>query len=234
MVFNISRLISGLTILLICILSFYFNFDFYFISIICLLIAFECYKNNFLKKKNIFYILFVLLLFFIFVFSNVNNIFLFIFLVITLCLSIVYNHNHLFLISLIILFIYSSIVLLMNDRYYFYLLLLISFINDSTAYIFGNLLKGPKIIPRISPNKTWSGTSISFLVSLMMLLFILDLNIIFCIFISALFFLGDIYFSFIKRKNNIKDFSNLIPGHGGILDRVDSFLFPLIIMSLII
>jgi len=122
----------------------------------------------------------------------------------------------------------------MTDRYYFYLLLLISFINDSTAYIFGNLLKGPKIIPSISPNKTWSGTSISFLISLLMLLLILDLNIIFCIFISSLFFLGDIYFSLIKRKNNIKDFSNLIPGHGGILDRVDSFLFPLIVISLII
>lgn len=105
----------------------------------------------------------------------------------------------------------------------FYFIILLSYINDTSAYIFGNIIKGPLIIPKISPKKTWSGTLTS-LVLTSIVLIIFTNSIFISILISSFFFLGDIYFSFIKRVNNIKDFSNLIVGHGGVLDRLDSIL----------
>jgi len=110
-------------------------------------------------------------------------------------------------------------------RKVFYLVFLFSFINDTSAFIIGRLIKGPKIVPKISPNKTWSGTVISFMISSIVLYFF-EFEIYYSILVSASFFLSDIYFSYIKRKNNLKDFSNIIKGHGGLLDRMDSILFP--------
>lgn len=105
----------------------------------------------------------------------------------------------------------------------FYFIILLSYINDTSAYIFGNIIKGPLIIPKISPKKTWSGTLTSLVLSSIVLIIFTN-SIFISILISSFFFLGDIYFSFIKRVNNIKDFSNLIVGHGGVLDRLDSIL----------
>ena len=97
----------------------------------------------------------------------------------------------------------------------------ISFLNDTSAYLAGKNLGGPKIIPFISPNKTWSGTSVSFLITLITLI-LLKVNIYFSVILAISFFLGDIYFSYFKRIYKINDFSNLLHGHGGILDRLDS------------
>jgi len=52
-------------------------------------------------------------------------------------------------------------------------------------------------------------------------------------FLSVVTILGDLFFSFIKRKHNIKDYSNLIPGHGGLLDRIDGMIFVMIFAYLI-
>ena len=145
----------------------------------------------------------------------------------------VYLYNLFIFFNIILLFfLISSYELLHINRDFFYLIILASFINDTTAYIFGNLIKGPRIIPKISPNKTWSGTLSSFLISFCLMYFFFKFSIFISFLSSILFFLGDIYFSFIKRKNNIKDFSNIIPGHGGLLDRIDSFLFPIILINL--
>tara|TARA_A100001035_G_scaffold266692_1_gene249996 strand:- start:5070 stop:5390 length:321 start_codon:yes stop_codon:yes gene_type:complete len=89
------------------------------------------------------------------------------------------------------------------------------------AYIFGSKIKGPLILPNISPKKTWSGTLISFFLSTIILI-ILNFDIFFSVLISIFLFLGDIFFSFIKRSLNIKDFSSALGNHGGILDRLDS------------
>ncbi|MDC0968719.1 phosphatidate cytidylyltransferase, partial [Alphaproteobacteria bacterium] len=121
--------------------------------------------------------------------------------------------------------------LLLNNREIFFLIILISFVNDTSAYFFGNLIKGPLIVPTISPKKTWSGTLISFLISFLILYFI-GYSILYSSFVSALLFFGDVYFSFIKRKYNLKDFSNFLSSHGGILDRIDSMFFILIIFQL--
>jgi len=107
------------------------------------------------------------------------------------------------------------------DREILYLCFLLSFLNDTSAYIFGNLIKGPLIVPSISPKKTWSGTLISSLISTIIFYF-LGYNFLFSLIVGISFFIGDIYFSYIKRILNLKDFSNLLRSHGGILDRLDS------------
>ena len=115
------------------------------------------------------------------------------------------------------------------NRELIFVIFFISFINDSCAYFFGNLIKGPKILLSISPKKTWSGTIISIIISSLIFI-LLDYHFLFSLFVSSLFFLGDIYFSFIKRSNQLKDFSNLIPGHGGVLDRLDSVFFSFVVI----
>ena len=114
---------------------------------------------------------------------------------------------------------------MINNRDFFYLIIFISFLNDTSAYVFGNLLKGPKISKKISPNKTWSGTLISIFISCIVL-FYLNFSFINSLIISTLFFYGDLYFSYIKRLFSIKDFSSILSSHGGVLDRLDSITIP--------
>ena len=126
----------------------------------------------------------------------------------------------------IILFYLTSI-----DRTFLYLIIFISFLNVTVAYIVGKSIGGPLIIPNISPKKTWSGTSVSFLItSCVLLLYFKD--ILLAIIISISLFLGGIFFSYIKRILKIKDFSSLLKSHGGILDRLDSMYFMVIILNI--
>ena len=116
--------------------------------------------------------------------------------------------------------------------------------NDIGAYFVGILFGKHKMNPRISPKKTWEGfvggivisTLFSTLFALIMALVhrpILprfDLNQIYWVVLVSIVMplagdIGDFVFSAIKRNEGIKDFSNLLPGHGGILDRIDSMLF---------
>jgi len=110
---------------------------------------------------------------------------------------------------------------------------------DSFSYIFGKIIGANKLI-KISPNKTIEGFFGGFLTSIFLSLLLFDnfnyvinrelVLYVFLIIISA--FLGDIIESFFKRKNNLKNSSELIPGHGGIFDRFDSFLFSIICYSI--
>ncbi|MDB2636765.1 phosphatidate cytidylyltransferase, partial [Alphaproteobacteria bacterium] len=100
------------------------------------------------------------------------------------------------------------------------------------AYIVGSYVKGPLISPKISPKKTWSGTSLSFFITTIILIY-LDFNLFIAPIMSISLFYGDIYFSYIKRKLSIKDFSRLLSSHGGILDRFDSITFLIIIFALL-
>lgn len=112
-----------------------------------------------------------------------------------------------------------------------FLIFIIAFCSDSFAYICGKMFGKHKLIPRISPNKTIEGSLGAILCTLVIILiycFVFDLNFIsfsiLSILGSILAQLGDLFASSIKRYNGIKDFSNLIIGHGGVLDRFDSIL----------
>jgi len=104
--------------------------------------------------------------------------------------------------------------------------------SDVGGFVIGKSIKGPKLT-KISPKKTVSGSLGSFFftivtTSILMELYteIYFLNVIFLGFITSLFCqLGDLFFSFLKRKAKIKDTGNFLPGHGGILDRLDGILF---------
>ena len=104
--------------------------------------------------------------------------------------------------------------------------------SDIGGFVFGKLFKGPKLT-KISPNKTISGAigSIIFTsltVSISLYYFTKNFNyliLIICIITSVASQIGDLFFSFLKRKAKIKDTGNFLPGHGGVLDRIDGILF---------
>ncbi len=115
--------------------------------------------------------------------------------------------------------------------------LVISIATDTGGYLFGKSLNGPKIFPLISPNKTWAGFLGGIFLSI--LVFSLFFNRTFVtnylflltiIFFSVTCQLGDFVESYFKRFCNVKDSSNLIPGHGGILDRTDGIILLLIVI----
>ncbi len=112
-------------------------------------------------------------------------------------------------------------------------LLLICILTDTGGFVFGKLIGGKKLT-KISPNKTYSGMVGSFLFSLIFgyLFFyyqqkFLEFNInvlILIVLVSFISQIGDLMISFFKRKAKIKDTGTILPGHGGILDRIDGIL----------
>ena len=121
-----------------------------------------------------------------------------------------------------------------KDPFFFLYIISICFFTDIGGYIFGKIIGGKKL-SKISPNKTISGTIGSFIFSIFPLILMSNFNylnlevnitnIFFCLFISLTSQLGDLFISFIKRKAKIKDTGNILPGHGGVLDRVDGIIF---------
>ena len=123
-------------------------------------------------------------------------------------------------------------------------LVLIPIITDSFAYITGSLVGKHKLIERISPKKTVEGAIGGFVAASIFctMFYMVVINtranmvavLLSTMFLSIISQLGDLVFSSIKRYFNIKDFSKLIPGHGGILDRIDSLIFVIIGYSILI
>tara|TARA_B100001179_G_scaffold56739_1_gene38863 strand:+ start:34 stop:729 length:696 start_codon:yes stop_codon:yes gene_type:complete len=115
----------------------------------------------------------------------------------------------------------------------FYILLICIF-SDIGGYVIGKTIGGKKLT-KISPNKTISGSIGSFCFSLAppLLFYIFDQseyfysfnNFLLCLQISLVCQLGDIFISYIKRKAKVKDTGNFLPGHGGLLDRIDGIIF---------
>ena len=107
-------------------------------------------------------------------------------------------------------------------------------LSDVGGYIFGKFFKGKKLT-KISPNKTYSGMLGSFILSIIFCIIysysisFVDFKTIILLTISISFIcqLGDLFISFLKRKAKIKDTGNILPGHGGVLDRIDGILFAL-------
>ena len=140
--------------------------------------------------------------------------------------------NFLFVIylsSFCILFIYFNSIIQL--KIIIFSLLFCCIASDIGGFIFGKLFKGPKLT-KISPNKTFSGSIGSLLFSIIIfsgIIFYFTNNFSLNILIIALFTsiacqLGDLFFSLLKRKAKIKDTGNLLPGHGGFLDRLDGII----------
>ena len=182
----------------------------------------------------------------------INNIFfhltlLLIFVISLYELKFVFIKNKFFYICLFILllaFSFSTLNIRGNSNngfYYFLWIVLVIWLSDIGGYVFGNIFKGPAL-SEWSPKKTFSGLFGSLILSQCAFFipskFGQDFDYTFVIFLSQFFLsaiaiFGDLFFSFIKRKHNIKDYSNLIPGHGGLLDRMDGMIFVMIFAYLI-
>ena len=136
---------------------------------------------------------------------------------------------------IIYIFLFCLIFFLFSDavisRLILFSLLSCCIASDIGGYIFGKLFKGPKLT-KISPNKTISGSIGSIILSCLVLQGIyfiftskVSLNvIIIAMSVSIACQIGDIFFSFLKRKAKIKDTGKFLPGHGGFLDRIDGIL----------
>jgi len=119
-----------------------------------------------------------------------------------------------------------------NFRIYLIYSILIAIMSDIGGLIFGKLFKGKKLT-KISPKKTISGSIGSFIFSIILIPFFyksqIDQNFIsillITIIISLTSQLGDLFISLLKRKAKVKDTSDLLPGHGGVLDRIDGIIF---------
>jgi len=199
-------------------------------------------RNEFLKRFFSTIILIPFAFFFI-----INGSFLFNFFVI-LCFIISAYEWHMmskkktyYILGLIFLiFSFYSIYLLRNNftEGYHYLLFIIAVCisTDIGGYVFGNIFKGPKLT-KISPKKTYSGMYGGYLLAALSSYFLIKFIIIdssikinthlfiFSFFISTISQLGDLIISYFKRLSKIKNTGRLIPGHGGLLDRIDGMIF---------
>jgi len=180
------------------------------------------------------------------IFFIINGPFLFsLFLIIILYLSILEWRNlsvsktsYFLGISFLILSIISAFLLKNSNFLFFWLVILISVFSDIGGYVFGKVFKGPKLT-KISPNKTYSGVFGSLIFSLIIGFIYIHYNeqfltkfnlnylnlIMIIILISIINQIGDLVISYFKRLKNIKNTGKILPGHGGLLDRIDGIIF---------
>ena len=202
--------------------------------------------SNFKKRLIVSLLAFPLI--YILLYQKVLSILL-ILIVILFCIfewvKIFKKKNAIFFLGLIVLFTFLlSLLRIYNFEEFnltFLWLIVLTWLSDIGGYIFGKLFGGPKLT-QISPNKTWAGVIGSIILSqFAFLIFFLNsdykfnITIIFMqLFLSIIGQFGDILMSYVKRKNNKKDTSNFIPGHGGFLDRVDGLIWVIIFGNLFI
>jgi phosphatidate cytidylyltransferase len=143
-----------------------------------------------------------------------------------------YKSTSLLYFSLLIFFLIYIETYHSNLNIYILYSILVAILSDIGGFVFGKTFKGKKLT-KISPNKTISGSIGSFVLSLSLIPFfnnvfadhnLLILSLV-TILISLTSQLGDLYISFLKRKAKVKHTSNILPGHGGFLDRVDGIIF---------
>ena len=196
--------------------------------------------NNFKKRLSVSLLAFPLIYVLLYQKTLSNLLILIVFL---FCIfewvKIFKRKNAIFFLGLIVLFVFLlSLLRIYNFEEFnltFLWLIVLTWLSDIGGYIFGKLFGGPKLT-QISPIKTWIGAIGSIILSqFAFLIFFLNsdykfnITIIFMqLFLSIIGQFGDILMSYVKRKNNKKDTSNFIPGHGGFLDRVDGLIWIII------
>ena len=199
-------------------------------------------KDELIKRILSSIILIPTVLFFIIKGSFLFNFFIFICFLITTYEWLKLSKNNLlkFFGTIFIVISFYTIFKIRNefDRDYFHLLLvtIICTSTDIGGYIFGNIFKGPKLT-KISPKKTYSGVIGSFLLPVIFTNLFLEFSsnvqtfkftkemFLFILLVSFVSQIGDLIISYFKRKSKIKDTGIIIPGHGGILDRIDGVIF---------
>jgi len=145
-----------------------------------------------------------------------------------------YQLTFLFLILLYLIYFSVDIWLLLktdsyNSKNILLFILIICISTDIGGYAFGKIFKGKKL-SSVSPNKTYAGVLGSYLLSFVIsLLFFNELNskfnyLVITFIISTLSQIGDLFISYLKRKAKLKDAGSILPGHGGLLDRLDGIL----------
>ncbi len=145
-----------------------------------------------------------------------------------------YQLTFLFLILLYLIYFSLDIWLLLNTDSYnnknlLLFIIVICVSSDIGAYVFGKVFKGKKLTS-ISPNKTYAGLIGSYLLSLIIsLIFFNEINskvnyLVITFIISSLSQIGDLIISYLKRKAKLKNAGSILPGHGGLLDRLDGIL----------
>ena len=147
-------------------------------------------------------------------------------------LRFLYKSSSLLYLSGLVFFIISAKLININLYIVFIYSLLIAIMSDIGGLLIGKTFKGIKL-SKISPNKTLSGSLGSFLFSLILIPFFLkyfnSYNILtivmYTVVISLASQIGDLLISLLKRKAKVKDTSDLLPGHGGVLDRIDGIIF---------
>jgi len=210
-----KRLNTGLFLILLLISMFLYKSIYLFISIVIFaysFIEFSSITKKLFKNKNV-KLFFINILFILYMF------------ILLLVLLAGINDIHLKIIIFTIIIICVA--------------------SDIGGYLFGKIFKGKKLTS-ISPNKTFSGSLGSFLLSSIFSYFSLSLlfnsslleSVIIGLIISLFVQSGDLLFSFLKRKSKIKDTGQILPGHGGLLDRIDGIIFGmpigLIVISILI
>jgi len=143
----------------------------------------------------------------------------------------------------------AAVILIDFDIQSFYISIAVVILADTFAYIFGTLIGGPRILPKVSPNKTWAGllggmfggflalTPLIYLSS--QIAGVLDTQALLVAAIAGpllaiIALAGDLFESWLKRKAGVKDSSRLIPGHGGFLDRFDGLIPVSIVVGILV
>ena len=143
----------------------------------------------------------------------------------------------------LLLLIYVSLNIYIKSPSFLFFILLICFFSDTGGYLVGNLVGGKKLT-KISPNKTISGSVGSFVFSIIPIFIYYIINeytehiesnlydnwlvlTFVCLFLSLVCQLGDLFISYFKRKAVVNDTGSILPGHGGLLDRIDGTIFVL-------
>jgi phosphatidate cytidylyltransferase len=130
----------------------------------------------------------------------------------------------------------------LTGRDWVYFAFLIAWAADSAAYLAGKLFGGPKLWVKYSPNKTWSGFAGGLVAGMLIAGLLSDFTHLFRSSTSAQIvglltalatMAGDLWESMLKRRFGVKDSGTLIPGHGGLLDRVDGLLFAIVVIGAI-
>ena len=185
-------------------------------------------------------------------FFIIKGSFLFTFFIITIFLATSYewfmmskNKSYHYIGYLFLIFSFYTVYSIRNDfgddgenLVFFLFIFLICISTDIGGYIFGKIFKGPKLI-KISPNKTYSGMLGGYIFSLIIIFLLFEYSellfntntkwlpkvYLHIVIISTVSQIGDIIISYFKRLSKIKDTGKIIPGHGGILDRIDGMIF---------